>query len=92
MHEWLDSYEERLKANEGSSADRHVTMLQANPKYVLKNYMLQEAIEAAEHGDFALVNDLFVIAQRPFDEHPLYERWAAATPDNHKNRKLSCFS
>jgi uncharacterized protein YdiU (UPF0061 family) len=92
MHEWLDSYEERLKANEGSSADRHETMLQANPKYVLKNYMLQEAIEAAEQGDFSLVNDLFVIAQRPFDEHPLYERWAAATPDIHKNRKLSCSS
>ena len=92
MNEWLDSYDARLKENELSVEDRHATMLQANPKYVLKNYMLQEAIDAAEQGDYSIIDDLFRIAQNPYAEHPEFERWAVATPDIHKNRKLSCSS
>jgi uncharacterized protein YdiU (UPF0061 family) len=92
MHEWLDSYDARLEENKHSTEDRHATMLQANPKYVLKNYMLQEAIDAAENGEFGLVDTLFRIAQSPFDEHPEYAHWAVATPEAHRNRKLSCSS
>ena len=71
---------------------RKEQMLAANPKYVLKNYMLQEAIDAAEKGDFSVVDNLFKIAQNPFDEHPEFERWAEATPNEFKNKKLSCSS
>ena len=67
-------------------------MLVANPKYILKNYILQEAIDAAQKGDFSVVDKLFKIAKDPFDEHPEFERWAGATPDAFKNRKLSCSS
>ena len=67
-------------------------MLQVNPKYVLKNYMLQEAITAAQNGDFSMVDQLFTLAQSPYEEHPEFERWAGATPDELKNKKLSCSS
>jgi uncharacterized protein YdiU (UPF0061 family) len=90
MHEWLDRYDARIKTID--TAERKEQMLTANPKYVLKNYMLQEAIDAAEKGDLSVVNDLFKIAQNPFDEHPEFERWAGATPDAFKNKKLSCSS
>ncbi|MFT7823385.1 MAG: protein adenylyltransferase SelO [Sulfurimonas sp.] len=92
MHDWLDAYDERLARNTSTTKERHEKMLQANPKYVLKNYMLQEAIEAANHGDFSVVDQLFKIAQSPYDEHQGFERWAGATPDVFKNRKLSCSS
>jgi len=90
MNEWLDRYDERIKQIDNTV--RKEQMLAANPKYVLKNYMLQEAIDTAEKGDFSVVNDLFKIAQKPFDEHPEFERWAGATPQAFKNKKLSCSS
>ena len=90
MNAWLDRYDERIKHIDNTV--RKEQMLAANPKYVLKNYMLQEAIDAAEKGDFSVVDDLYKIAQKPFDEHPEFERWAGATPQAFKNKKLSCSS
>jgi uncharacterized protein YdiU (UPF0061 family) len=92
MHDWLDAYDQRLTLEEISTEQRQLHMLQTNPKYILKNYMLQEAIEAAEIGDFSLVEDLFTIAQQPYDTHPAFEKWAGATPRAYKNQKLSCSS
>ncbi len=92
INEWLDSYDERLKVNTSTIDERHRAMLQTNPKFVLKNYMLQEAITAAENGDFSVVDDLFEIAKDPYAEHETHERWAGATPEEFKNRKLSCSS
>ncbi len=90
MKRWLDRYDERIGHIDHKV--RQKQMLSSNPKYVLKNYMLQEAIDAADGGDFSVVHDLFRIAQRPFDEHPEFERWSQATPKAFKNQKLSCSS
>ena len=92
MHDWLDAYDKRLEREESSVAQRQSSMLAINPKYVLKNYMLQEAIDSAKEGDFSLVDALFKIAQDPYSEHKEYERWAAATPEIYRNQKLSCSS
>ena len=51
MNEWLDLYDARFKQNEASTIERHRTMRQANPKCVLKNHMLDEAIREAQQGD-----------------------------------------
>ncbi len=90
MNEWLDAYDERIQYID--ITERKKQMLNVNPKYVLKNYMLQEAIDSAEKGNFSLVADLFTIAHEPFEEHPQFERWAEATPKEFKNQKLSCSS
>ena len=90
MNAWLDRYDERIKHLD--TTVRKKQMLSANPKYVLKNYMLQEAIDAANEGDFSVVDDFFKIAQNPFNEYPEFERWAGATPKEFKNQKLSCSS
>ena len=90
MNAWLDRYDERIKYLD--TAVRKKQMLSANPKYVLKNYMLQEAIDAASEGDFSLVDNLFKIAQNPFEEYPEFQRWAEATPQEFKNQRLSCSS
>jgi uncharacterized protein YdiU (UPF0061 family) len=92
MNDWLDAYDVRLKVNEGGQEDRHKGMLKTNPKYALKNYMLQEVVDAAEAGEYKPVDDLFRIAQDPFDEHPEFEHWAGATPEAYRNQKLSCSS
>jgi uncharacterized protein YdiU (UPF0061 family) len=92
MNEWLDAYDKRLEKNKSSTEERHEKMLKKNPKYVLKNYMLQEAIDKAEKGEYDLVDDLFKIAQDPYAEHEVFEHWAGKTPDEFKNQKLSCSS
>ena len=90
MQAWLERDDVRIKPIDPTT--RKKQMLEANPKYVLKNYMLQEAIDKAENGDFSGVEDLFVIAKSPFEEHSEFERWAGATPKAFKNQKLSCSS
>jgi len=92
LNEWLDTYELRLTHNSRSIQERHTQMLRTNPKYVLKNYILQEAIDTAEKDDFTLVNNLLKLAQNPYDEHPEFEHYAGITPKQHTNLKLSCSS
>lgn len=92
LKEWLESYDKRLENNSSSTSDRHTKMAAVNPKYVLKNYILQEAIDLAEKNDFSLVNELLLLAQNPFNEHSEFERYAHPTPDRFKNLKLSCSS
>lgn len=92
LGEWLDTYDACLQNNTSSTQERHLKMLNCNPKYVLKNYILQEAIDLAQKDDFTLVNDLLHIAQNPYAEHPEFERYARTTPTQHTNLKLSCSS
>ena len=92
LNGWCDRYDERLRLNTSSPKERHEQMLLTNPKYVLKNYILQEAIDEAEGGNYTLVNDLLRIAQNPYEEHELFERYAGVTPQQHTNLKLSCSS
>jgi uncharacterized protein YdiU (UPF0061 family) len=92
LNEWLDRYDERLSLNTSSAEMRHQKMLRTNPKYVLKNYILQEAIDKAQEDDFSLVNDLLQLAQNPYDEHEPFERYSLPTPHQFKNLKLSCSS
>ena len=90
--EWFKSYE-KVCEKEGSTFEkRNKIMAEVNPKYTMKNYMLQEAILKAHEGDYTLVNDLLNIAQNPFDEHSNFERYANPTPMEHANLQLSCSS
>lgn len=92
LDSWLDLYDRRLFQETRPQPEREAAMLRSNPKYVLKNYMLQEAITLAEKGDNSMVETLLDIARHPFDELPQYERFASDTPDEHKNVRLSCSS
>ena len=89
---WLDLYDDRLSKETRTQTQRQKEMLKTNPKYVLKNYMLQEAITLAERGDFSRVETLLHIAAHPFDELPEFEHFAKETPEEDKNVTLSCSS
>ena len=92
IHNWLELYDDRLSKEARTQPERQKFMLKTNPKYVLKNYMLQEAITLAERGDYSMVETLLHIAEHPFDELPEFERFANETPEEHKNITLSCSS
>jgi len=92
LDRWLDRYDARLKKESRLEEQRHKSMIQVNPKYILKNYILQEAIEKANRHDFSMVKHLLKVALAPFDEYPELEYLAKPTPSEYKNIKLSCSS
>lgn len=92
LRQWFDSYKKVCEEQSSGFERRFEIMKKVNPKYVLKNYMLQDAIEKADEGDYSLVNELLEIAQNPFAEHPKFEKYAKPTPMKFANIKLSCSS
>ncbi len=89
---WSERYLNRV-ANEGRSAgERRAQMLAANPRYILRNYLAQQAIEAAEQGDYDPVRELHAVLSRPFDEQPGKERFAERPPEWGKHLEISCSS
>lgn len=92
LHQWLEGYDVRLSKEKLSQQERSKIMLGVNPKYVLKNHLLQEAIEKEDRGDFSMINDLLKVALDPYSEHEGLEYLNSPTPVTAKNLKLSCSS
>ncbi len=87
---WADVYRARLTAEGSDAAERRERMDRANPRYVLRNYLAQSAIEQAEAGDFAEVERLRALLADPFAEQPGMERYAAPPPDWGRGLVVSC--
>ncbi|GAA4364415.1 YdiU family protein [Hymenobacter saemangeumensis] len=78
---WLPQYLERLRLEPRSPEDIREGMLAANPKYVLRNYLAQTAIQAAEAGDLSYLHRLMEVLKTPYAEQPEHEELAAMRPD-----------
>ncbi len=93
---WFTVYLQRLNEEALSDKDRSEKMNQINPKYVLRNYMAQLAIDDADKGDYALIKELYLLLQKPYDEQPQSEKWFAKRPDWARSKvgcsMLSCSS
>ena len=93
---WLCRYLDRLGEEGEAPSVRRRRMDAVNPKYVLRNYMAQEAIDKAEKGDFSRVHELLELLRAPYDEQPGKERFAAKRPEWARHRPgcsmLSCSS
>ena len=98
--QWLSRWQQRLThdlAHEKSSAELIVARMDAvNPLYLPRNYLAQEAIDAAEQGDLAPLQALMRVLQRPYSAQVGCEAYAARRPDWARQRPgcsaLSCSS
>ncbi|HRH40377.1 MAG TPA: YdiU family protein [Pyrinomonadaceae bacterium] len=94
--QFLQTYAEILIAENREKKERTEVMNGVNPKYVLRNYMAQLAIDAADEDDFSIVDELFNLLLKPYDEQPEAEKWFAKRPDWAKEKvgcsMLSCSS
>jgi len=93
---WLRNYVSQLREEARPEAERRAAMRAVNPKYILRNYMAQLAIDRAEQGDVSLIAELHELIRQPYAEQPEREQWFAKRPDWAANRAgcsmLSCSS
>lgn len=96
LHSWLDNYAHRLREESRSADSIREGMLRANPKYVLRNYLAQQAIDAADAGDLSTLETLMHVLKTPFAEHPEHEFLSAKRPEWARDKPgcatLSCSS
>lgn len=78
---WLQSWWERTREESGTPEELARKMDAVNPKFVLRNWLAQEAIDAAHQGDDSKVLELLDVMRRPFDEQPGREAYAAKRPE-----------
>jgi uncharacterized protein YdiU (UPF0061 family) len=89
---WALDYRARLRHEHRSDVERRRAMDLVNPKYVLRNYLAQVAIEKAQKKDFSEVAKLLSILEHPYDEQPEHEAYAALPPDWASHLEVSCSS
>ena len=91
-NKWLENWWNRVNG----SPNRDI-MMQNNPKYVLRNWMAQLAIDAAEKEDYSVAEELYELLKSPYAENTDFEeKWFQKRPEWAKNRvgcsMLSCSS
>ncbi len=94
--DWFTLYLQRLQQESTSDAERLTYMNTMNPKYVLRNYMAQLAIDKADKGEYELIDELYTLLKKPYDEQPEFEQWFVKRPEWARNKvgcsMLSCSS
>jgi uncharacterized protein YdiU (UPF0061 family) len=93
---WFLYYKVRLQHEFEPSSHRKKKMNKVNPKYVLRNYMSQMAIDAADNGDYTLIDELYQLLKKPYAKQPKHQKWFAKRPEWARNKvgcsMLSCSS
>jgi uncharacterized protein YdiU (UPF0061 family) len=96
LRQWLGQYAQRLRRETTPAEAIREQMLAANPKYVLRNYLAQQAIEAATAGDLSVLDRLMAVLKTPYAEQPAHDELAARRPEWAREKPgcatLSCSS
>ncbi len=94
--QWFADYAKRLEDETTSAEERQQQMNKVNPKYVLRNYMAQLAIDKADKGDTSLLEEMYLLLKEPYSEQPKFEHWFAKRPEWARHKvgcsMLSCSS
>ena len=89
---WIKSFQERHSKESISIPEKLLLMNANNPKYILRNYMAQEAIEAAKNSDFSALETLIEVISSPYDGLKKFEHFSNRSPDWAKDLEISCSS
>jgi uncharacterized protein YdiU (UPF0061 family) len=93
---WLRTYLARVQRAGIGKSERVERMNAVNPKYVLRNYLAQLAIDKSAEGDQSLLHELLDVLRNPYSEQPGKQQFAEKRPEWARNRAgcsmLSCSS
>ncbi|MCB4810025.1 YdiU family protein [Methylovorus menthalis] len=96
LYSWLQRYGERLKHDNLPQTARRTAMHKVNPRFVLRNYLAQQAIDQATEGDTTILQQLFSAMRQPYDDLPQHAPLYALRPDWARQKAgcsmLSCSS
>jgi uncharacterized protein YdiU (UPF0061 family) len=90
--QWASLYRARLAQEQTGAAERKTQMNSVNPLYILRNYLAQHAIAAAEQGDTVPLHELMQVLQHPYQYQPGKKAFATPPPDWGKAMTISCSS
>jgi len=90
--EWLASYGDRLEVDGRNEDERIASMSRANPVYVLRNHLAEQAIQAAQRDDASEIDTLLLLLRDPFTERPGFEAYAGPAPEWACALEVSCSS
>jgi serine/tyrosine/threonine adenylyltransferase len=89
---WAQQYGDWLRSEGSVDSERKTRMDRVNPKYILRNYLAQVAIDKAHKKEFSEVDRLRTVLRLPFDEQPEMEHYAEPAPEWGKRLVVSCSS
>ena len=93
---WLQNYASRVRQDNRDEQARQRQMNTVNPLYVLRNYLAQIAIDAAEQGDFSRIQKQLDVLRQPYTPQEGCDEFAEKRPDWARTRvgcsMLSCSS
>ncbi|SEA74410.1 Uncharacterized conserved protein YdiU, UPF0061 family [Thiothrix caldifontis] len=93
---WLQHYCRRLQQDNLPTGERQQRMNAVNPRFVLRNYLAQQAIDQAASGDNSLITELLTVLRHPYDEQAQYATFAEKRPEWARHKAgcsmLSCSS
>ena len=94
IHDFLKIYCQRFQKEKLSDEERMEKMQKTNPRYILRNWMAQRAIEMAENNDFSEVKFLLELLKKPFQVNQSAEEkgYAKLPPSWSKRLAVSCSS
>ena len=93
---WVRDYSKRIKADQSDTPERIQRMNATNPRFVLRNYLAQQAIDKAASGDNSMILELLEVLRHPYTEQPAFAHFAAKRPEWARHKAgcsmLSCSS
>ncbi len=94
--QWLKNYTQRVQRESLTDSARREQMNRVNPKFILRNYIAFDVIQAVTNGDYGQLNELLQILKHPYDEQPEHSSFFRKRPDWAKSQAgcstLSCSS